>query len=161
MRYKSIKKIPFCLPWGKADDPPSFSLSRARSKRLRLRPWCLKFGASSTFAHLGCQIGMHYSNSLSISSNFPFNIWQMMWLNHKNLELYLMTISKKTIYKVIFFIQTHQYHVFFKKHLDMSQCGIYYWISQILFGSVHKKAVTAINWTAVLPLVSPPGAFFW
>jgi len=28
----------FCLPYGKADDTPSPLLSRARSKRLRLRP---------------------------------------------------------------------------------------------------------------------------
>jgi len=42
----------FCLPYGKADDTPSPLLSRARSRRLRLRPWCRGYGASSTFAHL-------------------------------------------------------------------------------------------------------------
>jgi len=54
MGYKFIKKLPFCLPFRKADDAPSSSLSRACSRRLRLRPWCLESGASSTFAHLGC-----------------------------------------------------------------------------------------------------------
>ena len=54
MRHKFIKKIPFCLPVRKADDTLSSSLSRARSRRLRLRPWCLEYEASSTFAHLGC-----------------------------------------------------------------------------------------------------------
>jgi len=42
----------FCLPLGKVDYTSSPSLSRAFSWRLRLRPWCLGFGASSTFAQL-------------------------------------------------------------------------------------------------------------
>ena len=42
----------FCLPFGKADDTPSPSLSRPCSRQLRLQPWCLGSGASSTFAQL-------------------------------------------------------------------------------------------------------------
>ena len=51
--YIYSKKIPFCLPFRKADDTSSFLLSRACCRRLRLRPWCLESVASSTFDHLG------------------------------------------------------------------------------------------------------------
>ena len=51
--YIYSKKIPFCLPFRKTDDTSSFSLSRACSRRLRLRPWCIESVASSTFNHLG------------------------------------------------------------------------------------------------------------
>jgi len=61
MKYKFIKKILFCLPFRKADDSPmaygltptASSLSRTRSRRIRLRPWRLEYEASSTFAQLG------------------------------------------------------------------------------------------------------------
>ncbi len=37
--YKNSFFSPFCLPSGKADDTPSPSLPRARSRLLRLHPW--------------------------------------------------------------------------------------------------------------------------
>jgi len=43
----------FCLPCGKADDTPFSAFSRVRSSLLRLHPWRLESGASSTFAQLG------------------------------------------------------------------------------------------------------------
>jgi hypothetical protein len=39
MSYKNSFYSLFCLPSGKADDTPSPSLPRDRSKLLRLRPW--------------------------------------------------------------------------------------------------------------------------
>jgi len=53
MRYIFFKKLPILFTlWESRWFSPS-SLSRARSRWLRLRPWRLEYGPSSTFAQLG------------------------------------------------------------------------------------------------------------
>ena len=56
----------FCLPSGKAEDTPSPLLSRARSRRLRLHPWCLVSGASSTFAQLRLNFNINNTKFIKI-----------------------------------------------------------------------------------------------
>jgi len=56
VQYDFSFRSSFYLPFGKADDTPSPSLSRTRSSSLRLHPWRLGSGASSTFAQLGYYI---------------------------------------------------------------------------------------------------------
>ena len=51
--HETSEKLPFYLPFGKAEDTPSPSLPRVRGKVLQLHPWRLRSGASSTFATLG------------------------------------------------------------------------------------------------------------
>ena len=60
--HEANEKLPFYLPFGKAEDTPSPCLSRrsfseggprVRSKVRQLHPWRLRSGASSTFATLG------------------------------------------------------------------------------------------------------------
>ena len=91
MRYTFLNKIPFCLPFGKAEDTPSPALSKARSRRLRLRPWCLGSGTSSTFAQFGFYFVQNwtifiYRTKLSVKKiNELWNFeWQMvsgeLWL---------------------------------------------------------------------------------
>ena len=54
--HETSEKLPFYLPFGKAEDTPSPSLPRVRGKVLQLHPWRLRSGASSTFAALGLTV---------------------------------------------------------------------------------------------------------
>jgi len=53
--HGTSEKLPFYLPFGKAEDTPSPSLPRVRGKVLQLHPWRLGSTASSTFATLGSE----------------------------------------------------------------------------------------------------------
>jgi hypothetical protein len=53
------EKHPCYLPEGKAEDTPSPSLPKVRSKLLRLHLWRLRSAASSTFATLGFSYQYH------------------------------------------------------------------------------------------------------
>ena len=48
--HETSEKLPFYLPFWKAEDTPSPSFPRVRDKVLQLHPWRLRSGAFLTFA---------------------------------------------------------------------------------------------------------------
>ncbi len=50
--HETSEKLPFYLPFGKAEDTPSPSLPRVRGKVLQLHPWRLRSGESSDFCNV-------------------------------------------------------------------------------------------------------------